>query len=68
MAKIIRTRKKPRKSEQNFSTALAAITFSLVLIYFIQSAMAIIKKHPIDTAIARYEQQVQLESNDKGDN
>ena len=63
MAKAKRSRKKPKKSEQTASTLLAGVTFSLVLIYFIQSAMDIAEKHPLDMAITNYEQQAQLETN-----
>jgi len=55
------SRKKPKKSEQTFSTLLAGATLSLIMIYFIQSALVIADKHPVDAAMANYDQQVQLE-------
>lgn len=47
---------------QTFSTILAGVTFSLIMIYFIQSAMVIADKHPVDAAMANYDQQIQLET------
>ncbi|MGF1756621.1 hypothetical protein L4D76_01475 [Photobacterium sagamiensis] len=61
MTRAKTSRKKPKKSEQTFSTILAGATLSLIMIYFIQSAMVIANKNPVDAAIANYEQQVQLE-------
>ena len=63
MAKPNRSRKTPKKSELTTSTLLAGITFGLVMLYFIQSAMTIAEQHPLDTAITNYEQQAQLEGN-----
>ena len=62
MARSTRTRNKPEKSEQMFGKLLAGATLTLILLYFIQSAVLIAEKKPFDTAIANYKQQVQLES------
>ncbi|MCW8329115.1 hypothetical protein MD588_09890 [Photobacterium sp. SDRW27] len=61
MAKSTVTRNKPKKSEQTFVKVLAGATLTLILLYFVQSALLIAEKHPLKAAIANYEQQVQLE-------